>query len=335
MKCKSVWIVGIVELCLFLLIACTPAPATPAAPIAHCLEDTIDLTELKYTLCTDKATYQYGETIQVSFALTNTADKAVRIDGGDKPAVDILQEGSYWSGEHKLEATTQITLEAGAVYTIEWRWIPEQAYLTELFQQERAFPMSVGFYSIVRYEPEDERGFLLDVKYLPEQPAPVPTANQLSGNCAREQRAAGDLELQICTDKRDYQYGEPVQVRWQIRNISDSSITLDGGTAAAMDVHIAEWDLPLGAEYPVASGEERWSDAHSYETQITLAPGETHLVEWQWPTEHTNFDAVLEYQRLPEKKEVAHVYINGDYFLQPGNRWLFKVRINYAAGIDE
>ncbi len=333
MKCKSVWILGIVELCLFLLIACTPVPATPASPIAHCLEDTIDLTTLKYALCTDKATYQYGETIQVSFALTNTADKAVRIDGGDKPAVDILQEGSYWSSEHTLEATTQITLEAGAVYTIEWRWIPEQAFLTKLFPKWPA-PSSVFFDGIVRYEPDDERLYWFSVKYLPDQPTPIPTANQLSGNCAGEQRAAGDLELQICTDKRDYQYGEPVQVRWQIRNISDSSITLDGGDAAAMDVHIVEWDLPPGAEYPVASGEERWSDEHTYETQIILAPGETHLVEWQWPTEHTDFDAVLEPMRV-SGEDVAFVYIHGDYFLQPGNRWSYTTDIFYALEDDK
>ncbi len=329
MKCKSMWILGIVVGVVCVLVACKPK-----APAAQCLTDTIDLTELKYALCTDKATYQYGEPVQISFTLTNMANKAETLDGGDKPAIDIRHQGyRYWSEENQSTAATKITLEAGSVYTIEWRWIPEQAFLTKLFPKWPA-PSSVFFDGIVRYEPDDERLYWFSVKYLPDQPSPIPTANQLSGNCAGEQRAAGDLELQICTDKRDYQYGEPVQVRWQIRNISDSPITLDGGDAAAMDVHIVEWNLPPGAEYPVASGEERWSDEHTYETQITLAPGETHLIEWQWPTAHTDFDAVLEHMRV-SGEDIAFVYIHGDYFFQARNRWLYTIDVFYALGDDQ
>lgn len=330
MKCKSMWILGIVVCCVCTLTACKPK-----APAASCLEGTTDFTELKYALCTDHATYQYGEPVQVSFVLTNITNKAVTLDGGDKSAIDIQHKNyRYWSDENKSSAMTKITLEAGEVYTIEWRWIPEQAYIADLFEQEWAHPMDVVFEGVVRNKPGNESRYWSSMTYLPEQPAPVPTANQLSGNCAGEQRAAGDLELQICTDKRDYQYGEPVQIRWQIRNISASPITLDGGTAAAMDVHIVEWNLPTGAEYPVASGEERWSDEHTYETQITLAPGEVHLVEWQWPAEHTDFGAVLEHRRVPGEN-VARVYVFGDYFLEPGNCWSFARDIFYAFEGDK
>ncbi|MBN1876722.1 MAG: hypothetical protein JXA33_21030 [Anaerolineae bacterium] len=333
-KYRQWFAVGIALLYLVSLKACQPKLST--APAVQCFEDTIDLTPLKYAMCTDKTTYQYGEAVQISFAVTNMATYKVTLDGGDKPALDIQLSGvGEWSAMHPAATATQIPLAAGAVYTIEWRWIPEQAYL-ESIRQERYLPSSKGIDAIIRYKPYDVRDYWsLSIDILPDDPAPVPATNQLRGHCTGEQRAAGDLELQLCTDKRDYQYGEPVQIRWQIRNISDSPIVLDGGAAAAMDIHIVEWELPAGEAYPVAVGEERRSDAHPFETQIELAPGEVHLVEWQWPTEQTDFDAVLEYMRVPEAREVAQLNINGDYFLQPGNRWSFKVRIDYTVENNE
>ncbi|HQE93797.1 MAG TPA: hypothetical protein PLH19_13595 [Anaerolineae bacterium] len=326
MKRKSMWLLfGMVGLCLAVLVACKPQ-----APPPQCFEHKIDLTGLTYALCADKGRYRYGEAIRASFTLTNTGNRKVTLNGGDKPALELQLAGGTWTNISPAPAT-QITLEAGAAYTIAGRWIPEQAYLEESTAVGRGHRAFMTIYAAIRLKPDDVRSARLSVEYLPDEPAPIPTENKLSGNCAGEQRSAGDLELQICTDKLEYQFGETVQVRWQIRNISDSPIVLDGGDAAAMDIHIVEWDLPAGEKYPIASGEERQSDTNDYETRIELAPGAVYLIEWQWPTEQTNFDAVLEYMRPPEKREIAFVYINGDYCLRPGNRWSFDVRINYAV----
>ncbi|MBN1876720.1 MAG: hypothetical protein JXA33_21020, partial [Anaerolineae bacterium] len=326
-KYGYVFIAGI----LWLYLCCQPKLST--APAVHCFRYKVDLTPLTFALCTDKANYRYGEAAQVSFVVTNTAAYAVTLDGGDKPALDIRQESSYWADEYPLAAASQIPLAAGSAYTIEWHWIPEQAYSVQLFQQAAA-PVSVFFDGIVRYEPGSERTYSLGTKYLHDAPAPVPAANQLRGHCAGEQRAAGDLELQLCTDKRDYQHGEPVQIRWQIRNISDSPIVLDGGASAAMDIHIVEWEHLPEEEFARRVGEERRSDTHTYETRIELAPGEIRLLEWQWPTPQTNFAAVLEHRRVPGE-DVARVYIYGDYSLQPGNRWSFTEDIFYALEDDK
>jgi hypothetical protein len=322
MKRKSMWLLGMVGLCLAVLVACKPQ-----APPPQCFRHKIEQTALTYALCADKGRYRYGEAIPASFTLTNTGNRAVTLDGGDKPALELQLVGGTWTDMSPAPAT-QITLEAGAAYTIEGRWIPEQAYLEDVFRQERPNINLMTIYAIIRLKPGDVRDTSLSVEYLPDKPAPVPTKNELSGHCAGEQRSAGDLELQLCTDKREYQFGETVQIQWQIRNISDTPIVLDGGDAAAMDVHIVELALLPGAESLSISGEECWSDTHAYETRIELAPGETYLIEWQWPTPQTDLAAILEHQRIPDKNK-ALINVYGDYSLQPGNRWSFYVMIGY------
>jgi hypothetical protein len=316
MKRKSMWLLGMVGLCLAVLVACKPQ-----APPPQCFRHKIDQTALTYALCTDKGRYRYGEAIPASFTLTNTGDRAVTLNGGDKPALELQLTGGTWTDMSPAPAT-QITLEAGAAYTIEGRWIPEQAYLEDVFRQERPNINLMTIYAIIRLKPGDVRDTSLSVEYLPDKPAPVPTKNELSGHCAGEQRSAGDLELQICTDKREYQFGETVQVRWQIRNISNEVLTLDGGEKPAMDIYITEW-IPASAEGEAEHyAEEHWSDTHPYETQIQLEPGGTYLIEWQWPTTHTNLAAVLTHRQVPGEN-VARVSIFADYALQPDNRWSF------------
>lgn len=322
MKRKSIWILGMVGLCLAVLVACKPKTPPP-----QCFEYKIDQTALTYALCADKGRYRYGEAIRASFTLTNTGNRKVTLDGSDKPALELQLVGGIWTDMSPAPAT-QITIEAGAAYTIEGRWIPEQAYLEDAFQQERPNINLMTIYAIIRLKPGDMRDTSLDVHYLPNEPALVPTENMLSGRCAGEQRSAGDLELQICTDKREYQFGETVQIQWQIRNISNKVLTLDGGEDPAMDIYAANW-LPAseegGADQYV---EEHWSDTHAYETQIQLEPGETYLIEWQWPTAHTNLVTVVNHRQIPSKN-VARIIFVADYALQPDNRWSFIEDILY------
>ncbi len=327
-KYRYLFSAAIAALYLFSLNAHEPKTSPP-----QCFEYKIDQTALTYALCAEKGRYRYGEAIRASFTLTNTGNRKVTLDGGDKPALELQLVGGTWTDMSPAPAT-QITTEAGAAYTIEGRWIPEQAYLEESTAVGRGHRAFMTIYAVIRLKPDDVRDTSLSVEYLPDEPTPVPPQNRLSDYCTGERRSAGDLELQICTDKLEYQFGETVQVRWQIRNISDSPIVLDGGDAAAMDVHIVELALLPGAESPSISGEERWSDTHPYETRIELAPGEVRLIEWQWPTEQTNFDAVLKHLSVYDGNS-TRIYIHGDYFLTPGNRWSFRRDVFYALEDDK
>jgi len=271
--------------------------------------------------------YEYGETVRVRLTVTNLSAQPIHLSGGSGPVMEILDISDLSWSATQSQTETQLTLAPEASHIIEWLWIPTQAHLEDLFSNSQSRPFMTPFTGQVA----GESVVSVDVVIKSLRYDPVASSNALPGYCERGRRPVGDLELQLCTDKREYQFGETVQVRWQIRNISDTPIVLDGRDAAAMDIYIVEWDLPAGEKYPIAAGEERRSDTNDYETRIELAPGEVHLVEWQWPTEQTNFDAVLEYMRPPEKREIAFVYINGDYCLQPGNRWSFNVRINYAV----
>lgn len=327
-KKTSWWQYGVM---LFALLGILTACNKPAKK-AHCFEHNVGYVDLDYALCTDKSTYNYGEPVQVSFTLMNRGNEAITLDGGTKPAVDLQQSAEYWSDTHPTEAATQITLLPGDTHSLTWYWIPQQAYLEKLFQQEMPHSMPVTFLGITYYDPEEEPDSTwLDAKYLPppHEVVKVSPEYQLAGHCVGEQRAARDLELQICTDKREYQFGELVQIQWQIRNISDSLIVLDGGDAAAMDVYVVEWSPPATEGGTPYYAEERWSNTHSFEKKLELAPGEIHCIEWQWPTTQTNLDAVLEYQRLPgEDRSLVRIY--GDYAFQPQNRWSFLEEVIYT-----
>jgi len=328
MKHKWMWLLGMVGLCLAVLVACKPQTPPP-----QCFEHKIDLTGLTYALCADKGRYRYREAIRVSFTLTNTGNRKVTLDGGDKPALELQLAGGTWTDISAAPAT-QITLEAGAAYTIAGRWIPEQAYLEESTAVGRGHRAFMTIYAVIRLKPDDVRSARLSVEYLPDEPAPIPTENKLSGRCAGEQRSAGDLELQLCTDKRKYQFGETVQIQWQIRNISNKVLTLDGGEDSAMDIYAANW-LPASEEGEADRYvEEHWSDTHAYETQIQLEPGETYSIEWQWPTAHTNLAAVLTHLQTPAANSVEVVFV-ADYALQPNNRWSFISFIGYSLENSE
>jgi hypothetical protein len=318
MKRKWMWI--------GLLIAGLACACTATRPRWHCEETLNGARTLKYECCSDKKEYEYGETVRVRFTVTNLSAQPLHLSGGSGPVMEILEHELSWSATQS-QTETQLTLAPEASHTIEWLWIPTQAHLEDIFSKSRSRPFRTPFIGQVA----GESVVSVDVVIKSLRYDPVASSDALSGNCERGRRPVGDLELQICTDKRDYQFGETVQIQWQIRNISDTPIVLDGGDAAAMDIHIVEWEHLPEEKFPTPAGEERRSDTYPFETRIELAPGEVRLIEWQWPTEQTNFDAVLEYMRPPEKREIAFVYFNGDYCLNPGNRWSFEGRINYTV----
>jgi hypothetical protein len=117
-------------------------------PPPQCFEYKIDQTALTYALCAEKGRYRYGEAIRASFTLTNTGNRKVTLNGGDKPALELQLAHETWTDIYPTPAT-QITIEAGAAYTIEGRWIPEQAYLEDAFQQEWA---NINLMTIYTYE---------------------------------------------------------------------------------------------------------------------------------------------------------------------------------------
>ncbi|MEJ5312455.1 MAG: hypothetical protein WHX52_22040 [Anaerolineae bacterium] len=321
MKRKWMWI--------GLLIGGLVCACTATQPRWHCEETLNGARTQKYEICSDKKEYEYGETVRVRFTVTNLSAQPLHLSGGSSPVMEILDISELSWSATQSQMDTQLTLAPESSHTIEWLWIPTQAHLEDLFSKSQSRPFMTPFTGQVA----GESVVSVDVVIKSLTYDPVASSDALPGYCEGGRRPVGDLELQLCMDKREYQYGEPVHIRWQIRNISDSPITLDGGDVAAADVYLVEW-MPSSIEGEEHYGEERWSNTHVYENQVELAPGEIYLIEWQWPTPQTNLTAILEHQRIPDKNK-ALVNVYGDYSLQPGNRWVFSVKMGYLLENDK
>ena len=91
-------------------------------------------------------------------------------------------------------------------------------------------------------------------------------------NCAESHDPRNTRTLQICTDKKSYDFGEPVHITFTVTNISTETLEFNGGDKAVIDIRIAP---------------EQWSDERELTpapTQMTLEPDESRTIEWVWPT---------------------------------------------------
>ncbi len=235
MKRKWIWI--------GLLIAGLVCACTAMRPRWYCEEMLNGARTQKYEMCSDKREYEYGETVRVRFTVTNLSAQPLHLSGGSSPVMEILDISDLSWSATQSQTETQLTLAPESSHTIEWLWIPTQAHLEDLFAKSQSRPFMTPFTGQVAGE--SVVGVEVVIKSLTYDP--VASSDALPGYCERGRRPVGDLELQLCTDEPEYQFGETVQIQWQIRNISNKVLTLDGGEDPAMDIYAANW-VPASEE---------------------------------------------------------------------------------------
>ena len=99
-------------------------------------------------------------------------------------------------------------------------------------------------------------------------------------NCAESHNDDRTRRSRICTNKKKYDFGEPIYITFTVTNVSDEPLVLNGGEKAAIDIRVQG---------------EHWSDKQELTpetTRVTLEPGESRTIQWVWPTHDTDLEAV-------------------------------------------
>jgi len=87
----------------------------------------------EYRMCTDKKRYYFGETVHVSFSITNISDHPLEFGDGSGPAMDICgQWHRCWSNGRELtDEQRHFVLQPGESRTMDWTWPPSLTYVEE------------------------------------------------------------------------------------------------------------------------------------------------------------------------------------------------------------
>ena len=125
-------------------------------------------------------------------------------------------------------------------------------------------------------------------------------------NCAESYDDRKTNLARICTNKKEYDFGEPIYITFTVTNVSDEPLVLNGGEKAAIDIRVQG---------------EHWSDGRELApelTRVTLEPGESRTLEWVWPTARTDLEPL---------KRISGVY--GIVRPLPGTRRAVSVDVRY------
>ncbi len=91
-------------------------------------------------------------------------------------------------------------------------------------------------------------------------------------NCEVAHNDDRTYTLRICTDKKSYDFGEPVHITFTVTNISTETLEWDGGDKPVMDIE---------------AGNAQWSEGQQLTpalTRMTLKPDKSRTIELTWPT---------------------------------------------------
>ncbi|MCP4536057.1 MAG: hypothetical protein GY832_02825 [Chloroflexi bacterium] len=121
----------------------------------------------------------------------------------------------------------------------------------------------------------------------------------LSKNCDVAHNDRKTYASQICTDKKKYDFGEPIHITFTVTNISDETLDFNGGDKPALDILVEG---------------ERWLDERELTSElahVTLEPGESHILNWVWPTPQTDLEPFKSYP-------VPSIFVFGTEISHPG-----------------
>ena len=109
--------------------------------------------------------------------------------------------------------------------------------------------------------------------------------------CLVTQNGSRTIEYKMCTDKKKYQYGEPIHVTFTIRNISGDTgrksfgpLEFGNGTGPAMDI-CDPWQHACWSDEQTLTEEDK---------HFVLKLRESRTLTWTWPTIPEHLDYIKE-----------------------------------------
>jgi hypothetical protein len=137
-----------------------------------------------------------------------------------------------------------------------------------------------------------------------------------SGNLATGRKQADAITAKLCTDKTDYNNGDIVHITFTVKNLLDEQIVLDGGQQPVMDICVGA--APCLSHYQSAIAQL---------TRLVLEPGQSHTIQWDWPTPGVDMD-----KSMPSPISGGAVY--GNNIRLDGNLGTVSVEFFYGPRRD-
>ncbi len=147
-------------------------------------------------------------------------------------------------------------------------------------------------------------------------------------NCETTYNGERTIRSQICTNKKSYDFGEPIYITFTITNVSREPQVLDGGDRSAVDIEIGYEDYDARKYI-----NEYWSDDKELTpelTRITLKPGESYTLKWVWPTPRTNMEALRKYVLMTAIMGKCPITIYGLEFPLPSVELFTPIHISIS-----
>lgn len=145
--------------------------------------------------------------------------------------------------------------------------------------------------------------------------------------CKVEQ-SPGFLEYEMCTDKKEYQLGDPIYVTFTIKNIS----------ADADRQEQAAWEFGNGVD-PAMDICEPWGNICWSDEQIlaeddrhfVLKPQESHTLTWTWPTTPEQLNYLKEQQSQSNPYTCRGMSMDGYWTWPPQGELepIFSINFSY------
>ncbi len=102
------------------------------------------------TLCTDKAQYEQGDTVHITFTVKNLLDEQIVLDGGQQLVMDICiwQDQCVASSQPAEAQLTRLVLEPGQSHTLSWNWPTPESDLQKALGQTNVVLVSATWVGI-------------------------------------------------------------------------------------------------------------------------------------------------------------------------------------------
>jgi hypothetical protein len=105
------------------------------------------------------------------------------------------------------------------------------------------------------------------------------------GNFITGRKPADVTLATLCTDKTGYNKGDIAHITFTVKNLLDEQIVLDGGQQPVMDICVSY--APCLSHYQPDIAQL---------TRLELGPGQSHIIQWDWPTSEVDMSKSVESQ---------------------------------------